>query len=271
MAENAKYSTGTERLIMGIEKMTFGSLPDGGSVEIYTLTNAGGIRARIMNYGGTLVSLEAPDRAGKMADVVLGFDGIEGYLKDSPYFGCITGRFANRIAHGRFTLDGVEYKLAKNNGENHLHGGLVGFDKKIWRVEAGEVKGEPTLKCTYTSPDGEEGSRQPRRDGGLYADGRKRVGHRVFGGDRQGHAGQPDQPHVLESGGRRNRRYLGHEMQIFASRYTPVDSGLIPTGEVRTLDASPWTSAPRPPSERALRRWKAVTTTTMCSTVRRVP
>lgn len=225
---------------MGITKAAFGSLPDGRSVDIYTLTNSNGIRARIMNYGGTLVSLEAPDRTGKMADVVLGFDNIEGYVKDSPYFGCITGRFANRIAHGRFTLDGVEYKLAKNDGENHLHGGLVGFNKKIWQVEASEVKGAPTMKCTYRSPDGEEGFPgnldvtvvYTLSDSNEWAIVYSAVTDKATPVNLTNHT-------YWNLAGEGTGDVLGHEMQIFASRYTPVDSGLIPTGEVKTLDASP--------------------------------
>jgi len=225
---------------MGITKAAFGSLPDGRSVDIYTLTNSNGIRVRIMNYGGTLVSLEAPDRTGKMADVVLGFDSFDRYVKDSPHFGCITGRFANRIAHGRFTLDGVEYKLAKNDGENHLHGGLVGFDKKIWQVEASEVKGVPTLKCTYRSQDGEENFPgnldvtvvYTLSDSNEWAIEYSAVTDKATPVNLTNHT-------YWDLAGEGTGDILDHEMQIFASRYTPVDSGLIPTGEVRTLDASP--------------------------------
>ena len=120
-------------------KQSFGKTPVGEEVALYTLTNSKGVAATITTYGGIVVSLQAPDRAGRLADVVLGFDTLDGYLKGHPYFGAIIGRYGNRIAKGRFTLDGVTYKLAQNNGENHLHGGLKGFDKVLWAArEAGE-------------------------------------------------------------------------------------------------------------------------------------
>ena len=110
-------------------------MPDGRQVEIYTLVNTNGVEARICNYGGILVSFKAPDRDGKMGDVVLGYDNLEGYLTNSPYFGALIGRFGNRIAKGKFTLDDVNYTLATNNGPNSLHGGIKGFDKRIWTAK----------------------------------------------------------------------------------------------------------------------------------------
>src|SRR5215475_3653099 len=117
-----------------LKKEDFGKTKDGQAVEIYTLTNANGVEARITTYGGIIVSLKTPDRAGKLDDIVLGFDSLDDYLKGHPFFGAIAGRYANRIAKGRFTLNGVEYKLAVNNGVNHLHGGIVGFDKVVWNA-----------------------------------------------------------------------------------------------------------------------------------------
>ena len=142
---------------MSIRKYTFGRLPDGTAVDIFTLQNAYGMTAQVMTYGAVLVSLKAPDRNGHSRDVTLGFDTLDGYLDQSPYFGAIVGRYGNRIAKGRFQLDGREYHLAANDGENHLHGGIRGFDKVIWKAVPFMDLGSPSLKLTYLSWDGEEG------------------------------------------------------------------------------------------------------------------
>lgn len=142
---------------MAISKKLFGFTPKGDQVDIYTLSNSQGSTAEIMSYGGVLVSLRVPDREGKLADVVLGFDSLEGYLGVNPYLGAIVGRFANRIENAKFELNGVEYKVAKNDGNNHLHGGIVGFDKVIWGAKIVEKDGQNSLELTYTSKDGEEG------------------------------------------------------------------------------------------------------------------
>src|SRR5215475_13408531 len=136
-----------------LKQEVFGKTKDGQSVEIYTLTNANGVEARITTYGGIVVSLKTPDRAGKMDDIVLGFDTLDEYLKGNPFFGALAGRYANRIAKGRFKLNGVEYKLAVNNGENHLHGGIKGFDKVVWTGRQITTKAGPALVLTYLSKD----------------------------------------------------------------------------------------------------------------------
>ncbi|MHC4413369.1 MAG: aldose epimerase family protein [Planctomycetota bacterium] len=142
---------------MTIAKESFGSTPDGAAVNLYTLTSAGGIEVKITNYGGIITSLKTPDRDGNLDDIVLGYDTLAEYIEDTPYFGALIGRYGNRIAKGKFTLDGAEYTLAKNNGENHLHGGIKGFDKVVWTAE--EIKDENSvgLKLKYLSKDGEEG------------------------------------------------------------------------------------------------------------------
>ena len=129
----------------GITHAPFGKLTDGRTAHIYTLTNARGMKARITNYGGIVVSLHAPDRRGQMADVVLGYNNLSDYIKATPYFGAITGRYANRIANGRFTLDGKTYTLAKNNAPTHLHGGKVGFDKRLWKAKTKSTGRGPFL------------------------------------------------------------------------------------------------------------------------------
>src|SRR5436853_5225990 len=140
-----------------VKKESFGKTPDGQGVDIYTLTNSHGVEAKIMNYGGIVTSLKVPDRNGRLDDAVLGFDNLDAYLKGHPYFGAIIGRYGNRIAKGRFKLNGVEYKLAVNNGENHLHGGIKGFDKVVWTGREMKTKAGPAVVLTYLSKDSEEG------------------------------------------------------------------------------------------------------------------
>src|SRR5260370_1438 len=139
-----------------VTKEGFGKTPDGQDADIYTLTNSGGAEVKITNYGGIVTSLRVPDRNGKLDDIVLGFDNLDAYLKGHAYFRAIIGRHGNRIAKGRFTLHGVEYKLAVNNGENHLHGGIKEFDKVVWNAKPRKVANGPALELTYLSKDGAE-------------------------------------------------------------------------------------------------------------------
>src|SRR5687768_17944172 len=144
-----------------ISHTSFGTTRDGKAVSVYTLKNARGLELRVIDYGGIILSLKAPDRAGRFADIVLGFDSLADYERSSPYFGALIGRFGNRIARGHFTLDGKTYALARNNGPNHLHGGLRGFDKVVWDVvpfgAGASGRDSVGLILRYTSPDGEEG------------------------------------------------------------------------------------------------------------------
>src|SRR5688572_10789733 len=149
MAHNANLNT--------ISSVLFGVTPSGNEVELYRLRNRMGMEARIMTYGGIVTTLTAPDRKGDFADVVLGYDSLSGYLKTSPYFGALIGRYGNRIGKGKFTLDGKQYQLAQNNNGNSLHGGPNGFDKRFWNIEEYPVKNGAALKLTYTSKDMEEG------------------------------------------------------------------------------------------------------------------
>jgi len=207
-------------------------------VDLFTLTNAAGVTASITNYGGIVTSLMVPDRAGKMADVVLGFDSLDGYLGEHPYFGALIGRYGNRIGKARFTLNGKTYKLAANNNGNHLHGGLVGFDKKVWTAAP---VGDDTLELTYLSKDGEEGypgnlSVKVRYT--LTADNELKLGYEAT----------TDKATVLNLtnhsyfhlGGAGSGDSLGHRIQILADRFTPVDKGLIPTGELRPVEGTPF-------------------------------
>ena len=152
-----KFDHHKEAAIMGIKQSNFGKTPDGQQVDLYTLDNSHGMTAKIMTYGAIVTELHAPDKAGKTANVVLGFNNLDQYLAGHPFFGAIAGRYANRIANGKFTLDGKEYSLFVNNGPNSLHGGKVGFDKAVWKAEPIATADGPSLKLTYVSKDGEEG------------------------------------------------------------------------------------------------------------------
>ncbi|HUW19301.1 MAG TPA: aldose epimerase family protein [Sedimentisphaerales bacterium] len=225
---------------MDIKKEIFGKMPDGREVELYTLTNANGLKARIMTYGGIVVSLEVPDRNGKLGDIVLGFDTLEDYLKGHPYFGSIVGRYGNRIGKGRFTLDGVEYKLATNNGENHLHGGIKGFDKVVWDAEPVRQNDAVGVKLTYLSKDGEEGY-----PGNLSCT----VIYTLTNNDelKIDYAATTDKAtpvnlthhSYFNLAGQGTGDILGHELMLNAERFTPVDKGLIPTGELRSVKGTP--------------------------------
>jgi aldose 1-epimerase len=218
----------------------FGSLADGTSIERYTLRNSHGMQAQIATYGGILTSLTAPDRHGTYADVVLGYDTLAGYLQASPYFGALIGRYGNRIAKGRFSLDGHEYTLAANNGPNALHGGLKGFDKVVWTAAKTQVTSQgPELTLTYRSKDGEEGY-----PGNLSVTAR----YTLTEDDalRLDYTATTDKATVLNLTQhsyfnlRGTGDILGHVLQIHANRFTPIDDTLIPTGELRAVAGTPF-------------------------------
>jgi len=226
----------------GITKESFGKTADGQSVDIYTLTNRHGMKARITNYGGIVVSLSAPDRDGKYADVVLGYNDLDSYLKPPfPYFGALIGRYGNRIAKGRFTLDGVEYKLAVNNGENSLHGGIKGFDKVVWTGSEVRSAAGPALALKYLSKDGEEGY-----PGNLTVN----VVYTLTNNDelKIDYHATTDKDTVLNLthhgyfnlAGEGNGDILNHRLVLKASRFLPTDAGAIPTGELRNVAGTPF-------------------------------
>jgi aldose 1-epimerase len=218
-----------------VTKQPWGKTADGAAVDLYTL-KSDTVEARITNYGGILVSLKAPDQKGNTSEVVLGFDSLDGYLHNTPYFGAVIGRYANRIAKGQFVLDGRTYHVPKNDGENALHGGLKGFDKRVW---TGHIEGNGIV-LTYVSKDGEEGY-----PGNLSAT----VKYTLTGGDlRIDYEATTDKNTVLNLtnhsyfnlAGQGEGDVLKHELQINADRFTPVDSGLIPTGELRAVAGTPF-------------------------------
>ncbi|MGD0651178.1 MAG: aldose epimerase family protein [Verrucomicrobiia bacterium] len=223
---------------MSLQKKPFGKLADGSPVTLFTLRNAGRLKAAVMNYGATLVSLEAPDRKGRPADIVLGFDTLEDYVtRNGPYFGCIVGRYANRIAKGRFTMDGVSYKLATNNGPNHLHGGLKGFDKVYWQAEASEGR-EPSVKFTYLSRDGEEGYPGNLLVTVVYTltdQNELRIKYTAKT-DKATPVNLTNHAYFNLAG---TGDVLAHELTITGDRYLPVDDTLIPTGEIRPVKGTP--------------------------------
>ena len=218
----------------------FGTLPDGRPVRAFTLTNAKGVELRALDYGGIIVSLRTPDRAGALADIVLGFDSLEGYVKSSPYFGAITGRYANRIARGQFTLDGTTYKLAVNNGPNALHGGLKGFDKVIWQTEPSADSGV-RLVFKYTSPDGEEGYPGTLRAKVTYT----LTDDNELAVDYEATTDKPTPVNLTNHSyfnlaGEGSGTILGHVATIDADRYIPIDSTSIPTGQIAPVAGTPF-------------------------------
>ncbi len=232
-----KESGGIPRL----KAQSFGKTVAGEQVELYTLANRNGMEAAITTYGGILVSLKVPDRAGAAADVVLGFDSLDGYLKRHPYFGAIIGRYGNRIGKARFKLNGVEYKLAVNNGENHLHGGVKGFDKVVWKAQGATTRDDASLALSYLSKDGEEnypGNLSVTVTYTLTNENEFKIDY----------AATTDKDTVLNLtnhsyfslAGQGEGDILGHEVTINADRFTPIDAGLIPTGELKSVKGTPF-------------------------------
>ena len=222
-----------------IVRLPFGQLPDGTAVDLYQLRNHRGMEAHIATYGGIVTYLTAADRQGHYADVVLGYDSLAGYLKSSPYFGALIGRYGNRIARGSFTLNGIRYALAINNAPNSLHGGIVGFDKVVWKVKAAGVTSDgPTLTLIYVSADGEEGYPGKLTVQATYT---------LTANDtlRLEYTASTDKDTVLNLTQHTYFNLRGHGdvlssiAQINASTFTPIDSTLIPTGEVRQVAGTP--------------------------------
>ncbi|MGA2039816.1 MAG: aldose epimerase family protein [Bryobacteraceae bacterium] len=224
-----------------VKKQSYGKMPDGTPVDLYVLTNANGMEAHVTAYGGTLVSLTAPDRHGSFADVVLGMDTLDGCRTQTAYFGALIGRYGNRIAGGQFTLEGKTYHLPINDGPNTLHGGPLGFGKQLWQVREVASEEGPAVEFGYVSKDGEEGF-----PGTLTA----KVVYTLTNKNelKIDYTATTDKPTVVNL---TNHAYfnlkgagegdiLDHEVTIDASRFTPVDSVLIPTGELRAVKGTPF-------------------------------
>ena len=222
---------------MGIVKRHFGNL-DGQDVSLYTLTNSRGFEVSITNFGGAVVSLMAPDRRGEFADVVLGFDALEEYVTNTQYFGGLIGRHANRIAFGRFSLNGREYHVTQNNGANHLHGGAEGFDKHLWEALDQKDHGAESLRLQYLSVDGEEGYPGNLRAEVAYTllpDNELEINYEATT-DRETIVNLTNHAYFNLAGG---GEILGHELTLYADAFTPVSKELIPTGEIKSVDNTP--------------------------------
>jgi aldose 1-epimerase len=222
-----------------VERASFGRTPDGRAVDLFVLSN-GRVEVRVISYGGIVVSLRAPDRTGRLDDVVLGHDTLDGYLENPAYLGALIGRCASRIAQGRFVLDGVQYQLACNDGPNHLHGGVRGFDRVVWDAESFVAAAGPGVTFSYRSPDGEEaypGVLDVRvtytlndRDE-LVLDYEART-------DRPTHVNLTHHSYFNLVGGAA-RDVLDHRLTVSADRFTPTDEGLIPSGLLEPVEGTP--------------------------------
>jgi aldose 1-epimerase len=224
---------------MDIKKEAFGKT-DGKDVHLYTLTNANGVQVKITNYGGIVTSIIVPDRQGKLADVVLGFDNLDDYIKKSPYFGCIVGRYGNRIANGRFTLDGKEYTLAQNNGQNNLHGGVKGFDKVVWDAQPFENSDGVGLTLKYLSKDGEEGFPGNLNVMVTYTltnNNELKIENRATT-DKTTVVNMTHHSY-FNLKGQGEGDILDHVLMLNADKYTPVNENLIPTGELADVKGTP--------------------------------
>jgi aldose 1-epimerase len=224
-----------------VKKTLFGKLPDGTEIQLFTLRNTKGAVAKVITYGATLTELWVPDKSGKNADVVLGFDNLAGYLTDHPYFGATVGRYANRVAKGQFRLDGRTYSLFVNNGPNSLHGGKVGFNRKVWKAEPVGLAHGAAVRFTYISEDGEEGY-----PGTLTV----HVTYELSDENalKISYAASTDKPTVVNLtnhsyfnlSGAGSGDILKDVLQLDADRYTPVGDTLIPTGELKSVEGTPF-------------------------------
>jgi len=225
---------------LAIQKTVFGKTPDGKTVNLFTIKNAGGVELKVSEFGAILVSLKVPDREGNFEDIIQGFDNLEGYIKDNTFQGVTAGRYANRIGKGKFTLDGKEYTLATNDGENHLHGGVEGFGKKVWKGEELKTDEGAGVKLTYLSKDGEEG----------YPGNLECTVKYILNDDNELKIVLNTKTDKATPVNLTNHAYfnlkgegegtiLDHKLKLNAKEYTPVDDGLIPTGEIASVEGTP--------------------------------
>jgi aldose 1-epimerase len=231
----------TSKPSAGSSRSAFGTSSDGQPIELVTLRNGNGMEVRAMTYGAIIVSIKVPDRQGQFDDVVLGHDDAAGYFNNPPYFGAVVGRYGNRIAKGKFSLDGHTYTLATNNGANHLHGGNKGWDKAIWRAATSDESRGASATFSHTSPDGDEGYPGTVNATVTYTLNDQNELRIDYGATT-------DKPTVINLtqhsyfnlAGPRASNILEHRMMIVADRYTPVDDGLIPTGELASVQGTPF-------------------------------
>jgi len=241
VTETTNTISDTTKTMASITKASFGKLPDGQEITLYTVTNKNGVEMKVMNYGAIITSLKTPDKNGVLEDIVLGYDSLAGYLKESPFFGAVVGRYGNRIAKGKFTLDGKEYTLAINNGVNALHGGVKGFDKVFWNIEEVPSAEGPALKLSYLSKDMEEGY-----PGNLKAE----VIYTLTDNNelRFDYTATTDKTTVVNLTqhsyfnltGNAKRDILDHELMLTSDEIVPIDKTLIPTGKLRKVANTPF-------------------------------
>jgi aldose 1-epimerase len=224
----------------GVKEASFGTMSDGTAVKIFTLTNASGMEVRVLTYGAIVVSIKVPDRSGGLDDVVVGHDALEGYLTRSRFFGALVGRYGNRIGGAQFTLDGRTYALAKNNGPNHLHGGVKGFDKVVWHGAVKEDSRGPAVVFSRTSPDGEEGYPGTLDVSVTYVltPANALTIEYQAKTDKTTHVNLTNHSY-FNLAGDGSGDVLGHLLTLNADRYTPVDAGQIPTGELAPVEGTP--------------------------------
>ena len=232
--------TGCDDKSISLSEEDYGVLDNGILIKQYIFENDNQMKVKIINYGAIVVSIEVPDKNGKINDVVLGYDSIDGYVQDPSYFGAIVGRVGNRISKGKFSLDGKDYALAINNNENHLHGGIEGFNKKVWTPEITQLNGLPALKLTYLSPDGEEGY-----PGNLNLEVTYTISNKneliidYFGTTDKATILNPTNHSYFNLSGEGNGDILDHVLKINADYFTPVDKGLIPLGNHESVLGTP--------------------------------
>lgn len=223
-----------------IEKKLFGRLNDGTEVYEFTLQNPGGMRVKIINYGAIVMSIEVPDRNGKLGDVILGYDDLDGYINDNSYQGAIVGRYGNRIAKGKFTLEDIEHQVTVNDGENHLHGGRKGFFKSIWNSEPIQSETDPALKLTYLSPDGEEGYPGNVNIEVIYTITEENALKIEYTGTTDKITIlNPTHHSYFNLTADPNKTILDNELMINADKTTEVGAGLIPTGKLVDVENTP--------------------------------
>lgn len=240
-ALNPAQSEQAVRKEASVSKRAFGQTPAGENVDVFTLTNAQGIEARIITYGGILVSLRVPDKNGTSGDIALGYNNIDGYLKVTPYFGAIIGRYGNRIAKGKFTLDGKTYTLPTNDGPNHLHGGVKGFDKVMWMGESFTNADSAGVILTHDSPEGDEGYPGLLKAEVTYTlnDKNQLTIDYLATTDKATPVNLTHHTY-FNLAGEGKRDILDHRLMINADRYTPIDTTSIPTGELASVEGTPF-------------------------------
>ncbi|MEX0585914.1 MAG: aldose epimerase family protein [Pirellulales bacterium] len=242
-AADAPAQSRRKRSVAPVQSVTekpYGKTRDGQSVTEYTLTNPNGITVKLLNYGALVSSIQTPDKNGKPGEITLGFNDFAGWEKNGPYFGVTTGRYCNRIAKGKFTLDGKEYTLATNNGENHLHGGVTGFNRRLWSGKMVRADAGAAIEFTYLSKDGEEGYPGNLNTTVVYTltpNNELRIDYKAAT-DKPTHVNLTNHSY-FNLAGRGSGEVLKHEIMIQGSRYLPVDDGGIPTGELAPVKGTP--------------------------------